>query len=181
MTNGVQVVKCQPKSKLLRRQKSASEFDGRVAGELGGEDDSEIPVSLIWDSVFCVLTLQTQTSELPSRKCFETPQKAKTRHGKASRLQLHLCHLRTKKVSAPAWLATNHLSPVSPVLHSDSAYLEFPSIIGALEETIQMEKRTRSMRDVTPLLVTQSWFSNNNFSAPHLKAFLTGSTVFTLS
>jgi len=34
------VVKCQPKSKLLRRQKSASEFDGRVAGELGGEDDS---------------------------------------------------------------------------------------------------------------------------------------------
>ena len=47
VTNGVQVVKCQPKSKLLRRQKSASEFDGRVAGELGGEDDSEIPVSLI--------------------------------------------------------------------------------------------------------------------------------------
>jgi len=33
------VVKCQPKSKLLRRQKSASEFDGRVA-EPGGEDDS---------------------------------------------------------------------------------------------------------------------------------------------
>jgi len=32
------VVKCAPKSKLLRRQKSASEFDGRV-GE-GGEDDS---------------------------------------------------------------------------------------------------------------------------------------------
>merc|ERR1719370_1425693 len=32
------VVKCQPKSKLLRRQKSASEFDGRVA-EPGGEDD----------------------------------------------------------------------------------------------------------------------------------------------
>ena len=47
VTNGVQVVKCQPKSKLLRRQKSASEFDGRVAGELGGEDDSEIPVSFI--------------------------------------------------------------------------------------------------------------------------------------
>ena len=47
VTNGFQVVKCQPKSKLLRRQKSASEFDGRVAGELGGEDDSEIPVSLI--------------------------------------------------------------------------------------------------------------------------------------
>ena len=47
VTNEVQVVKCQPKSKLLRRQKSASEFDGRVAGELGGEDDSEIPVSLI--------------------------------------------------------------------------------------------------------------------------------------
>ena len=35
-----QVVKCQPKSKLLRRQKSASEFDGRVA-EQGGEDDSK--------------------------------------------------------------------------------------------------------------------------------------------
>ena len=36
-----QVVKCQPKSKLLRRQKSASEFDGRVA-EPGGEDDSKL-------------------------------------------------------------------------------------------------------------------------------------------
>ena len=35
------VVKCAPKSKLLRRQKSASEFDGRV-GE-GGEDDSKSP------------------------------------------------------------------------------------------------------------------------------------------
>ena len=40
-----QVVKCQPKSKLLRRQKSASEFDGRVA-EQGGEDDSKLSLSL---------------------------------------------------------------------------------------------------------------------------------------
>ena len=40
------MVKCQPKSKLLRRQKSASEFDGRVA-EPGGEDDSELTLFVL--------------------------------------------------------------------------------------------------------------------------------------
>jgi hypothetical protein len=39
----MQVVKCQPKSKLLRRQKSASEVDTRGLADL--EDESKITAS----------------------------------------------------------------------------------------------------------------------------------------
>ncbi len=39
------VPKCQPKSRLLRRQKSASEIDARV---IAGEDESKLPVLLVF-------------------------------------------------------------------------------------------------------------------------------------